>query len=266
VKTPEQYFQDNVGLPDESPAGPAAPAPGGLSPTERQFLDKYLGMTGDVAGDLRNLGLDTPVVPEVVAGPSVPAVPPAPVARSVAEAGAPRPSAPVPTAQAEPPAPAREEPEELDFDARLKDLAEIQLISFRLGSGEFALPVGVIQEVIRYLQPVKLPAAPPFMAGIVNLRGRITPLVWPRALMGTSTGAEAEAGRFIVVCRHRDMQVGLVVDAVATMYRAPAKDIEWGIEAALGIASEYLVGLLKAGERLVSIISIDRLIDRILKS
>jgi len=120
----------------------------------------------------------------------------------------------------------------------------------------------VIQEVIRFVKPTKLPAAPYFITGIINLRGRVTPLVSLRSIMGIPGEQE---DRFIVICRHRGLQVGLMVNAISTMYLASGDELEWNVEGNVGVSAHLLMGLYKSGERLISILSIDNLVHGVLQ-
>ena len=72
--------------------------------------------------------------------------------------------------------------------------------------------------------------------------------------------------RFIIVCRGRGMLVGLLVEAIAAMHQAAGQDIEWGVEARVGVASDLVSGLLKVGDGLVKILSVDSLFQKVLKS
>ncbi|HCG03986.1 MAG TPA: chemotaxis protein CheW, partial [Desulfovibrio sp.] len=71
--------------------------------------------------------------------------------------------------------------------------------------------------------------------------------------------------KFIIVCRRRGLQMGMMIERVHTMYRVPQQDIDWAIEAHLGISVDFVSGLLKADERLVSIVSVDKILDCVLK-
>lgn len=219
MKTPEQYFVEDVRLPDVDDAGRA------LTSAEEAFLDKYLGVERDrVLAQTRRLD---PRGEDVVAG-------------------------------ALPGAAATEE----HSDEKMRTQAEIRLVSFSLLGREYALPITVIQEVIRFVKPTKLPSAPGCIAGIINLRGRVTPLVSLRLLLGIPGEQE---DRFIVVCRHRGLQIGLMINAVSTMYKAGGADLEWNVEGNVGVNAHLLLGLYKSGEKLISILSIDNLVQVVLQ-
>jgi len=221
MKTPEQYFVDDVRLPDVVDAGRA------LTGAEQAFLDKYLGVDQQAKVLAQAARID-PRGDDVVAGMA---------AGNVSQG-------------------------DEHSDEKMRDLAEIRLVSFTMLGREYALPITVIQEVIRFMRPTKLPAAPSYIAGIINLRGRVTPLVSLRQLLGIP-GEEED--RFIVICQHRGLQVGLMINAVSTMYRAAGDELEWSVEAHVGVNSHMLLGLYKSGERLISILSIDNLVHGVLQ-
>lgn len=180
MKTPEQYFVDDVRLPDVDDAGRA------LTSAEQAFLDKYLGAEREKV--LAQAARLDPRSEDVVSG----------IVGTESGGSA-----------------------EEHSDEKMRSQLEIRLVSFSLLEREYALPITVIQEVIRYVKPTKLPTAPACIAGIINLRGRVTPLVSLRTLLGIPGEQE---DRFIVVCRHRGLQIGLMIGAVSTMYKALA----WG--------------------------------------
>lgn len=253
MKSPEEYFKEqSFGMEDE---------PGrDFSQAEKAFLQKYLGM--DEKAILKRMGIDAP--PEESAAPATPDAPAAPAAPGVPErAAAAQPTAAPGRKTSPPKAEVEIEP---DLESQLRQESELQMVSFTLGEQEFTVPITVVQEVIRYQQHTKLPAAPSFLAGIVNLRGRVTPLIRLRRLLGVRTGSD-ELDKFIVVCRRKGLQMGLMIETVATMYRVTQDRIEWGVESNLGINADFILGLMKSdGERLISIISVDRIVDRVLRS
>jgi purine-binding chemotaxis protein CheW len=154
-------------------------------------------------------------------------------------------------------------PEDQNLDESLRGQAEIQFVSFKVGEREFALPIAAVQEVLKHIPPTKLPKAPQFVSGIINLRGRVTPLIRLGAILGREPGPPE---RFIVVCRQRGLQVGLEIGSAASMHRAANTDIDWVMESKVGVAAEYVLGLMRSGQKLVSILSIDRLVRRVLRS
>ena len=197
-----------------------------FSSAEQAFMDKYLGV--DEGGLLKKLGIN----------------------------GAPAPDA-LPDQHSEM---WSEEP----LDTMLRESEELQMVGFFLGGQEFTIPTVAVQEVIRTMPLAKLPAAPEFVAGVINLRGKVTPLIRLRDMLEVSSPRLGD-DKFIIVCRRHGFQVGMIIERVHTMYRVPQQDIDWSIEAHLGINVDYIAGLLKLREQLVGIVSVDRVITSIIK-
>jgi purine-binding chemotaxis protein CheW len=242
----EQYFEQQVILPEE--------APGPFTPTERAFLERYLGADFETAAGNGALPrpariqsvtgplADTPVPSRASAGPG-PAQAPGMAASAVATAGG---------------------AVEDGLEAALREARELKLVGFRVGGQELTVPIAQVQEVIRAVPVTKLPTAPSHILGIMNLRGRVVPLLSLAGLLGLPE--HEDGGRFIIVCRRHDMFLGLMVEAIAAMHQARGEDVEWGVESRVGVAAELIAGLLKVGELLVKILSVDSLFQKVLKS
>ncbi|SIN70561.1 chemotaxis protein CheW [Halodesulfovibrio marinisediminis] len=155
---------------------------------------------------------------------------------------------------------------EPDLLEQLRNESELQMVSFFLGKQEFTVPISAVQEVIRHLPPTKLPVAPPFVSGVINLRGTVTPIIQLRELLGIA-GLEEQgrSDKFIVVCKRHGLQFGLVIDTVHTMYRVPQGSIDWAVESHLGVAVQYIFGLMKSDDMLIGIISVDNIVEAILE-
>ncbi len=234
-KSPEQYFQEQ----DFSAGLPEPAKPGEFSEAEKAFMEKYLGM--DTGATLEKLGIAPPV-------PSAPATSAAPDVVAGAEALA-MPETPV------------EEP----LSEVLRREPELLMVGFFLDKQEFVVPTLAVQEVIRSAAPTKLPAAPRFVAGVINLRGKVTPLVRLRDLLDIPA-SEGVRDQFTIVCRRKGLQLGLMIERVHTMYRVPQADIDWGVETHLGTTVEFISGLLKLREDLVGIVSVDKIVETIITS
>jgi purine-binding chemotaxis protein CheW len=235
MKTPEQYFTDNILSPD--PDGSKE-----YTPEERIFLQKYLGMEAEEQTQVEPIPEGRPAAATMAENPSC--------GKAPAPARAPR----------------EESSETGSMEERLKREEILQFVSFTIFDQKYALPISEVQEVIRFVEPTKIPTAPPFIAGMINLRGRVTPLVLLEDLLSIR-GAKKKrvSSRFIVVCRVGGLQVGLVIHSVSTMYRVGQGEVEWNIESRLGIGGEVLTGLFKDEEKIIGIIAIDRLVEKILR-
>jgi purine-binding chemotaxis protein CheW len=227
MKTLENYFEQDVSLPESEPRS------GDLTGSERAFLEKYVGAGWESTPEGRALA--SPARAEQVMGGA---------SGEVSDQAA---------------------PDGEDLESSLMAEEELRLVSFSVAEQVFAVPIMLVQEVLRAVPATKLPAAPPFLAGVTNLRGRVTPLIDLACLLDVPV-REGQEDNFLIVCRLRDMQIGLRVRAIDTMYKAPRGDIEWNIESQVGVNAELMSGLLKAGDRLIKILSVSRLFQKVLKS
>jgi purine-binding chemotaxis protein CheW len=251
MKTLENSFERDVTLP-ESGGGSRE-----FTDPERAFLEKYVGTGWENTPEGR--ALSRPVTAERVMGPDGGfQAATGKDAVSTDDAGA---TAPLGTDSGL----AAKAVSGEDVEAGLIAEEELRLVSFHVSDQVFAVPIMLVQEVLRAVPATKLPAAPPFLAGVTNLRGRITPLVDLAQLLGIPVAGGGQADNFLIVCRLRDLQIGLLVRAIDTMYKAPQGDIEWNIESKIGVSADLMAGLLKTGDRLITILSVSRLFQKVLK-
>jgi purine-binding chemotaxis protein CheW len=103
---------------------------------------------------------------------------------------------------------------------------ERQFVVFRLGEDEFGLPIEAVNEVARVPDQItRLPKAPKFLEGVVNLRGDVLPVVDQRRRFDMPA-LEEQGGRRLVVVRTERHRAGLIVDSVSEVLRCSASDIE----------------------------------------
>jgi chemotaxis signal transduction protein len=99
-----------------------------------------------------------------------------------------------------------------------------QLVSFRVGDEEFALEIERVQEIIRHQRLTRVPNSPSFVEGLINLHGKVNPVIALRKRFGMDHKPR-EGDTRIVVLEVRDMVVGIIVDSVPEVLRIPVKVI-----------------------------------------
>lgn len=99
-----------------------------------------------------------------------------------------------------------------------------KLVAFSLGREQYALPILDVQEIIRYTTPRSVPHAAAYVEGVINLRGRIIPVIDVRTRFGME-GERAEDAK-IVVISVGEHTVGIVVDAVDEVLDVGEEQIE----------------------------------------
>ncbi len=140
---------------------------------------------------------------------------------------------------------------------------EVQLAVFLLGEEEYALDIMEIMEIIRAQKITDLPESSEFIEGVVNLRGKVIPIIDLRGRLNkpinrVETDKEGTNGRIIIINRNGKI-VGLQVDMVTEVIRLPMKEIDPLPEDIGKGGSQYLSGIAKCGEKLILVLNIDRI-------
>jgi purine-binding chemotaxis protein CheW len=135
-----------------------------------------------------------------------------------------------------------------------------QLISFMLGDEEYGLEILRVKEVIRTPAVTRLPNAPSFVKGIINLRGDVVPIIDLRDRFGLDRIEQTLLAR-VIVADIDGRLVGLVVDSVSQVVRIPADQIEAPPPVAGGLPSEIVDGVGKIGDRLIVLLNIDAILS-----
>ena len=135
----------------------------------------------------------------------------------------------------------------------------IQLVSFELAGEEYGVDVLTVREIIRLPSITKMPNAPHFVEGIINLRGTVVPIISLRRRFGL---ADTEAGRNarILVMETTGGLNGFIVDAVAEVIRISSAEIQPPPTVACSAtAQECITGIVNHGERLLVVLDLNRL-------
>ncbi len=142
------------------------------------------------------------------------------------------------------------------------DLATEQLVVMRLANEDYGVDIKHVREIIRIQNITAVPQAPPFVEGIINLRGSVIPVVDLRKRFGLDA-SEQSADTRIVVVDVKEHTVGLVVDGVTEVATVPSSSIEpVGNLAAASMTSD-LRGIVNLPEKLIILISLESLLSSI---
>ena len=148
----------------------------------------------------------------------------------------------------------------MDVIKKLED--EIfQLVTFSIGEEEFGVDILKVQEIIRTMEITKVPRAQPFVEGVINLRGKVIPIIDLRRRFGLASKTHDKHTRIIVI-EMDIMIVGFVVDSVSEVLRIPASTVEPPPPVVAGVESEYISGVGKLEDRLLILLDLNKLLSR----
>jgi len=137
--------------------------------------------------------------------------------------------------------------------------ATLQLVGFKVGSEEFGVDILKVQEIIRMVPISPIPNAPDFVDGIINLRGRIIPVVDFRKRFRMSEQTESgEKSRRIVVFALVSETVGIVVDSVTQVMKLKDDQISPPPRIAAGLDGDAIVGVGQLGEKILTLLDLER--------
>lgn len=131
----------------------------------------------------------------------------------------------------------------------------LQLVTFTLGEEEYGIPILQVQEIIRPVAITVVPKAPPFIEGVINLRGQVVPVVNLRRRLGLPDleGLSEEAR--IIVVEVQGRTAGLLVDGVSEVFRLGVNQIEPPPTLEQG-HREYIQGVGRMGDRLIVLLDL----------
>jgi purine-binding chemotaxis protein CheW len=125
------------------------------------------------------------------------------------------------------------------------------LATFFLAGEEYGVDVRLVQEIIRVSEITQVPRSPSFVKGVINLRGRIVPVVDLKRKLGLGEVDERARPSRIVVAKLRDRLVGLLVDGASQVLKVPVAKIEGAPEEVVSIDANYIRGVAKLEKRLI---------------
>jgi purine-binding chemotaxis protein CheW len=134
---------------------------------------------------------------------------------------------------------------------------EAQLVVFVLADLELALPIHQVREIIRLTDITLMPKAPKFLEGVINLRGRVVPVLNLKKRFEMPLTGATEESRILIVER-KEQLLGLLADRVLGVVKIPSISIEPAPEPFLNIGAEFLGGKAQLGDRFLALFNLER--------
>ncbi len=147
---------------------------------------------------------------------------------------------------------------ELEYEEN-EDTLENKFLTFSIGSEEYGIEIRYVTEIIGIQKITVLPDMPSYVRGVINLRGKVIPVIDVRARFGIEERDYDERTSIIVV-HLNDMSVGLIVDTVSEVMDIPQSDVEPPPRVSRGAGSRYIHGMGKVGEEVKILLDISKLL------
>jgi purine-binding chemotaxis protein CheW len=145
----------------------------------------------------------------------------------------------------------------VEQDESKSNVAEelLQLVTFKMGKAEFGIDIYRVQEINKMMELTKVPNTPPFVEGVVNLRGRIIPVL----CLGTRIGLEPkehDSNTRIIVVELDDKTIGFIVDEVKEVLRIQKDITETPPDIVSGVDTDYITAIAKLEDRLLILLDL----------
>jgi purine-binding chemotaxis protein CheW len=136
-----------------------------------------------------------------------------------------------------------------------------KFLTFFLRGEEYGLEILKVQEIIGMMGVTPVPRTPEFVCGVINLRGKVIPIVDLRLKFGMERAEQTEETCIIVV-QANGVQIGIVVDKVSEVLNIAGKDIEDAPSFGTEVNTDYILGIGKSESRIKLLLDIDRVLIR----
>ncbi len=145
-----------------------------------------------------------------------------------------------------------------DLEDEEIDEGTTNLVTFRLGSGEYAIDIMQAKEIIKMEKITLIPNAPYFVEGVINLRGNIIPIIDLKKRFNLEE-SEGDKNTGIIIAKIEDVDMGIMIDSVSKVVSMPNSDIQPPPSMLQGIGQRYIKGVGKMEDKLLVVLDLDKL-------
>ena len=139
-----------------------------------------------------------------------------------------------------------------------------QYLTFSVSDEVFAIAISAIKEIIEYRPPTDVPMMPPYIRGVINLRGRVVPVIDLAVRFGRTKGEVSRRTCIVILEVHQNgeqQEISVVVDAVSAVLDIADADIEPPPKFGAKLRTDFISGMGKIGEKFVIILSVDQVLS-----
>jgi len=135
-----------------------------------------------------------------------------------------------------------------------------QFVEFKLGEEIYGVDILQVKTIERMMPITKVPKAPDFVEGVINLRGEIVPVIDLKKRFDLPPGEVNDETRIIIVALE-DLTVGMIVDSATEVVKLSQDSIEPPPSITLGVDSSFIEGVGKIGENLLIILNLAKVLQ-----
>ncbi|WP_429844070.1 chemotaxis protein CheW [Brevibacillus sp. FIR094] len=138
------------------------------------------------------------------------------------------------------------------------EVAVDQQILFKMGNEYYGLSISLVREIIKPLPITRFPKSPPYVEGVIDLRGRILPIINVRKMFDLEPLEQTDDTRFVDL-QMDGLNIGIIVDAVSEVMNIPQNLIEPAPPIIAGVEGKYLQGIARLNDKLIMLLDVDEI-------
>ena len=138
---------------------------------------------------------------------------------------------------------------------------DLHIVGFRIGNETYGVRVGSVREIVRVPEITSVPSAPDLIEGVINLRGKIIPVMDLRKRFGQTEIISDKKNRILVVELENKL-IGLIVNAASEVLKIPPSEVDSPGSVFAEGESSYVTGVGKLKGRLIILLDIAKLLQR----
>lgn len=156
-------------------------------------------------------------------------------------------------------------PEAVETTITMKYDQSAKFVTFQLAEEDYGIQVTNVKEIVGMLRITQIPGMPGFVRGVVNLRGKVIPVIDLRRRFDMEPRAY-DIRTPIIVVELEDRQgislIGMVVDSVSEVLNIPPRDIEEPPSFGIGVDTSFMLGMAKTSKGVKSLLDIKRILTK----
>jgi len=142
----------------------------------------------------------------------------------------------------------------------LEGAVDQQIVTFFLSKEEFGVDILLVQEIIRPTTITEVPNTPAFLEGVINLRGKVVPVVDLRRRLDLEVAPVDKSSRIMII-ELEDTVTGFIVDSVSKVMSVPTESVQGAPEmVTAGVESEYIYGVSRLEDRLIILLDFSKIL------
>ncbi len=134
-----------------------------------------------------------------------------------------------------------------------------QYVVFKIGNEEYGVDIKMITTIERIMGIARVPKTPPYIKGVINLRGEIIPVICMRCKFNLPVEEYGEDTR-IVIFKTEESSVGIIVDSVAEVVQLKEEDVEKISSFSNALMIDYIIGVGKIDGRIITLLNLEKLV------